>query len=168
MAFPDPLETSGPSRPVWLPIAILTILVLLSALPLPAGHGPLPDLVLVVLYIACARRPAAISPGTVFILGLLQDLLSSTPFGLHALVFILVHAASSRAAELHKSFLLYWLGFVPVAVVAMAVSWLVIAIHHASFVSLDLILPRTLASILAFPLIVIPYQWIAGVHHDET
>jgi hypothetical protein len=55
-----------------------------------------------------------------------------------------------------------------VAVVAMAVSWLVIAIHHASFISLDLILPRTLASILAFPLIVIPYQWVAGVHHDET
>jgi rod shape-determining protein MreD len=167
MAFPDPLDAKHANPPGWLPVAVLTSLAMLSAIPIPAGHGPLPDIVLIGVYLASSRRPASVSPGFVFCLGLLQDLLSSTPFGLHAFVYVLVHAASSYTPGLSRSVLLHWLGFLPPALIAAAAGWMVISVHHASFVSFQPMLARTAASILAFPLIVVPFHWLTGKLHNE-
>jgi rod shape-determining protein MreD len=158
-------EATGPG---WLPVAALTALVLLSVVPMPVGHGPLPDIVLISVYLACARPNAAVSPGAVFCLGLLQDLLGSTPFGLHALVYVLVHAAATQAAGLGRSIVVQWLGFLPCAIVGGAASWAVISIHYTSLVSPDPILSQTFASILAFPLVALPIQWATGALRDES
>ncbi len=168
MAYPEPHLPAETASHAWLPTIALTVLVLLSVVPMPVGHGPLPDIVLIAVYLTSARRSAAVSPAAMFCLGLLHDMLGSTPFGLHALVYVLVHAAAAQTSRLSRSFLAQWLGFVPCAAIAAGASWMVISIHYSSVVSPDPILSQTLASLLAFPVIALPILWLLGTLHDES
>jgi rod shape-determining protein MreD len=168
MAISDQTRPRDIPAASWHAVIALTALVLLSAVPLPVGHGPLPDIVLIGIYLACSRRVGSISLGIVFCLGLLQDLLGSTPFGMNALVYVLVHAAASQTRLLTRTFLGHWLGFAPCAIIAAAASWAVISVHYTSLVSADPIIAQTLATILAFPLIAAPIHWFAGALHDQA
>lgn len=144
------------------PTLLLGLLILIAALPTPFDQRPLPDLVLTAVYIACVRRPEAVPILALFGLGLMQDLLSSVPLGLHALVYVLVHGLVTRLPLADRSLPQIWLGFVPVAALAGAAGWMAMSAYHAVLIAPDPLLARTAASVIAFPVLGLPLIWLFG------
>ncbi len=123
--------------------SILTLaLVLINALPLhvPGLARIAPLLPLMAIYHWAIFRPRLLPTSVVFLIGLLQDVLSGTPIGVNALVFIAVYGAvlSQKRFFSGKSFAILWLGFALIAAGAMALSWVAV-----SLLSLTLVEPRT-------------------------
>jgi rod shape-determining protein MreD len=150
-----------------MPTLVLTLLILISILPIPFDQRPLPDLVLIGIYLACDGRRSTMSAVVVFGLGLLHDLLSFVPLGLHAFVYVLVYALAIRLPLDDNRILHLWLGFVPVAALAAVASWLAVSSHHMVWLSPDPVLARAAASIITFPLLALPLVWILGNPSDE-
>lgn len=150
-----------------LPGMALAGLILLSALPTPFDQRPLPDLVLIAVYLASVRRPPAVSAPVLFGLGLLHDLLSAVPVGLHAFVYVLVYGlASNLPLDPHRLSHL-WLGFVPVAALAAAASWFAVSVYHVIWLAPDPMLARAAASIVVFPLLAFVLTWVLWSRRDE-
>ncbi len=162
MLYRDPAQIADGWLMRAAPALWLTLLVLIAALPTPFDQSPVPDLVLTGVYAACIRRPESVPIAVLFALGLLQDLLSTVPFGLHAVVYVLVHGLATRLPVARDSFLQIWLGFVPVAALAGAAGWLAVCLHHMVWIAPDPVLARSAASVIAFPVLALPLLWLFG------
>ena len=102
-------------------------LVLLSTIPfyIP-GYGPTAaNLVLMAVFYWAVHRPDLLSPFTVFLIGLLQDILVGMPPGMNAFVLLLVRttAVSQSRVFRGRSFLILWWGFGTVALAAAFLIW---------------------------------------------
>ena len=77
------------------PFAVTVMLALIGLVPVPApGYAPVaPFLTAIAIYYWAIHRPDLMRPGTAFLIGLLQDLLTGGPLGVNALV--LVHVVAS-------------------------------------------------------------------------
>lgn len=111
------------------PFALSVFVVVLSVIPLPIpGYGLVtPAFLLMAVYYWAIHRPDRLPAIAVFLLGLLQDMLTGLPTGITALVLLLVYAVmrNQRRLFLGKPFLVMWFGFAIVAPCAIMLQWLV-------------------------------------------
>jgi rod shape-determining protein MreD len=119
------------ARPA-IPLLATTVAVLLNVVPLRLpDYAPLaPGFVLMAVFYWTVHRPDLMRPWAVFLIGLLDDVLSGTPLGVNSLVLLFVHwtiVAQHRVFR-GKSFILVWLGF---ALVALGAKLLLAAIAFA-------------------------------------
>jgi rod shape-determining protein MreD len=75
-------------------------------------------------------RPGAMSPPAVFVLGLLQDLLTMAPLGTGVVTLLVAHALAVawRRFLVRQSFLAVWLAFCVLAAGSAALGWLLTAV----------------------------------------
>jgi rod shape-determining protein MreD len=75
------------------PVVVTLLLTVLSVVPvgLPASSSLAPDIVLIAVFYWTVHRPDLMRAWTVFVIGMLSDVLSGTPLGVHPLVLVLVH-----------------------------------------------------------------------------
>ena len=109
------------------------LLVLLSTIPfyIP-GYGPIAaNLVLMAVFYWAVHRPDLLPPITVFLIGLLQDILVGMPTGMNAFVLLLIHtlAVSQGRVFRGRSFLILWWGFGTVALASAFVIWAMTAMY---------------------------------------
>lgn len=106
--------------------AALAIPLLAAPLGLPGQPQLQGAFVLASVFFWSVFRPDSMPPAAVFLLGLLADLLSSTPPGISVLVLLAVHGVAMRARRFlaDRGFFLVWTLFVAVAAGAAALSWL--------------------------------------------
>jgi rod shape-determining protein MreD len=102
-----------------IPILATVAAVLLNVVPLRLpDYAPLaPGFVLMAVFYWTVHRPDLMRPWTVFLVGVLDDVLSGTPLGVNSLVLLFVHwtiMAQHRVFR-GKSFMLVWLGFALIA-----------------------------------------------------
>lgn len=111
------------------PFVLSVFLIILSVIPLPIpGYGLVtPAFVLMAVYYWAIHRPDRLPAIAVFLLGLLQDILTGAPTGVDALVLLLVYAVmrNQRRHFLGKPFIVMWFGFLIVAPCAILLQWLV-------------------------------------------
>ncbi|MBT4710871.1 MAG: rod shape-determining protein MreD, partial [Alphaproteobacteria bacterium] len=97
-----------------LPGLVTFVAVLLTVLPLgiPFAAVVTPFLSLMAVYYWSIYRPDLLPPAAVFVLGVLQDILTGGPVGLLALVLLLVQAlaVSQRRILLGQAFSVEWAG----------------------------------------------------------
>ncbi|MCC7273952.1 MAG: rod shape-determining protein MreD [Alphaproteobacteria bacterium] len=110
-----------------LPTLLTVALLLLSAVRVPmAGFRTMtPAVVLIAVYHWTVHRPELLPPGVIFVVGLVQDLLTGSPFGTGPLTLLAVHVlVVSQRRILHgKAFLIAWWGFGLVAATTFLVLW---------------------------------------------
>ena len=113
-------------------------LVILNVVPLhiPGFSSVAPLLPLMAVYHWAVFRPRLLPAYAVFLIGLLQDILTGAPIGVNALVFLVVYGAvlSQKRFFIGKSFFILWLGFSLIAAVAAAINWLAVSILSATLV----------------------------------
>lgn len=102
-----------------IPLLATMAAVLLNVVPLRLpDYAPLaPGFVLMAVFYWTVHRPDLMRPWAVFLVGLLDDVLSGTPLGVNSLVLLFVHwtiMAQHRVFR-GKSFMLVWLGFAVLA-----------------------------------------------------
>lgn len=146
-------------------LAILIIGYELLPLGLAETRLPAPDWLLVLTLAWLLRQPGIISIGVIVAVFLLADFLLQRPPGLMTAAVLVVSEwlRSRRTALTEVNFLVEW-GSVAAAVLGILilqrfVLWLIVAPQ----VSLGLSLIQALATILAYPLVVLISHYIFGV-----
>ena len=139
------------------PFVISVMLVLATVLPIsaPGLNTIAPAFALMSLYHWAIYRPDLMPFSAVFVVGLLHDLLTGSPVGLFTLVFLTVYgiAVTQRRFIAGKSFLIYWLGFVMLALGAAFESWVLASIWHMTVLDPRPVVFQFLVAVGMFPLL---------------
>jgi rod shape-determining protein MreD len=102
-----------------IPLLLTLIVVIFNIVPLRLPDYSLmaPDFVLMAVYYWTVHRPDLMRPWSVFVIGVIDDVLSGTPLGVNALVLLFAHWAivSQHKVFRSQSFALLWCGFALVA-----------------------------------------------------
>lgn len=143
-----------------VPVATIFLTVLLGQLPfpLPFFADVSPSLALMAIYYWVAFRPDLTPRWAVFSVGLVQDALTGAPFGLYALVFLLVLeiVLNQRRFISGKPFWVFWSGFALVAPMAALAAWMLASLLRGEVMPFDSVLIGLLLTLLAFP----PVAWL--------
>lgn len=133
--------------------------LLLDLLPLPsaAPHAVAPLVTLAVVYHWAVQRPDLMTPGSIFLLGLVRDLAGQLPLGLHAASFLLVPALLRRVPRglLQRSPVLAWILLIPVLVVVGLWRWLAAALVWMQPAPARAFLLEAVLTWAAYPLVVV-------------
>jgi len=139
-----------------MPFAVTTLAMLLGMVPMQIPYYAVvtPPLVLVSIFYWAIHRPDLLRPSVVFLLGVLQDLLSGAPLGISPLVYIIAYwlLIAQRRFFLGGGFLALWWGFAIVAMVAALVQWLAYSVILVSLVDFAPAGFQALLAIAVFPL----------------
>ena len=139
-----------------VPLALTMLLLMVFALPIavPAFGVAAPSVGLISVYYWSLYRPDLMMPGAAFLIGLFADLLSGGPFGLNALVLVLVQwfAVSQRPSLYGKSYAVGWLGFGVLAAAASAAYWVAASAAYLRLLDPGPVAVQGTVSILTYPL----------------
>lgn len=138
-----------------VPAMITLFLVFFSLMPvnLPGSGIIMPPLALMAVFYWSIYRPDLMPAAAAFVAGLLFDMLSGGPPGLHALVFVIVQsvAASQRRFFLGKVFPVEWLGFCLVATGTFLVLWVLGSLYVGAIVTGSGMAIQALLTITLYP-----------------
>ena len=108
------------------PVVVTLLLTVISVVPvgLPAASSLAPDIVLIAVFYWTVHRPDLMKAWTVFVIGLLSDVLSGTPLGVHSLVLVLVHTVIISQHKIFRgaAFGVVWWAFSLIAPAAQLVT----------------------------------------------
>ncbi len=114
-----------------VPAVITLVLLIVTLIPthLPGFGSVMPALMLMSVYYWAVHRPDLLPLWAVFAFGLLQDLLTGAPPGIHTVVLLLAYAAvlSQRKFFHGKSFAVVWWGFMVIAAGAGFLHWFMLS-----------------------------------------
>lgn len=142
---------------VMTPLLISICLVVFSVVPfrLPDFSFVVPTLALMAVYYWGLHRADLLPAPAIFVIGLLQDILSGGPLGMNTLIFLAVYGIciSQRRFFYGKSFLVVWWGFMVVAAGALILEWAVTSALQERLVSPRSISFKYLMTIALYPVL---------------
>ncbi|VAV89495.1 hypothetical protein MNBD_ALPHA01-334 [hydrothermal vent metagenome] len=145
-----------------LPFVSTLLLVLLVQLQygLAFLDDLLPFLPLTAVYYWCIFKPRLMPVSAVFLLGLLQDILSGGPLGMMALLLILVRIFVIRQGGrfLEREFLFSWLVFIIVALAFGLSTWAIASVYLKDGQNFWNALGQSMLTIAIFPVV----AWALG------
>lgn len=120
------------------PYSLMAVLFVFNTVSIsfPRTGSITAPLLLMAIYYWSIYRPALIPAWLAFIAGIMVDLLSGiSTVGINALVFVIVRwvVTDQRRFLMGQSFLMIWIGFVIVSVVALLIQWLVFGLLGAGW-----------------------------------
>lgn len=147
-----------------LPAMLGVVFLLLSAIPfyIP-GYGVVAaNLVLMAVFYWAVHRPDLLPPITVFLIGLLQDILVGMPPGMNAFVLLLVRtlAVSQGRVFRGRSFLILWWGFGMVALASAFVVWALSAMYVLALIDPTPGLFQAAMTTALFPFLAGGFTWM--------
>ncbi len=138
------------------------LMVFLLALNLASTAMPYagllkPDFLLPAIYYWALYRPTLLPPAYTFLIGLVVDLISGFPVGLHAVSYIAVDwvISGQRRFLMGQSYPVIWLGFVFTAVIVAGGQWLLMGLFHLGLSDFVPVFVKALMTVLIFPLLVV-------------
>lgn len=137
------------------PFVITVMLVVLNAIPLPVPdyRSIVPLIPLMAIYYWALYRPDLMPIGAVFLVGILEDVLTGAPLGLNTLLFLLVHSLirSRRRMIAGKGFAVVWIVFMLVVLGAGIVSWLVASLLYDAPIRLEPVATQLMLTLVLYP-----------------
>lgn len=137
------------------PFVVTVMLVVLNAIPLPVPdyRSIVPLVPLMAIYYWALYRPELMPIGAVFLVGILEDVLTGAPLGLNAFLFLLVHSLirSRRRLIAGKGFTVAWIVFMLVVLGAGVVSWLVAALLYDAPIRLEPAVTQLTLTLALYP-----------------
>lgn len=142
------------------PGAVTLILVLVGVTPtnLPYYSAIAPMLPLASVYYWGVHRPDLMPMWLIFLVGLLHDVLTDSPIGLHAAILLLCQwiLLRQRRFLIGQPFAILWLGYA-VAVIGVGIlEWIGIILYDAALIPIRPLLIRLVLTIAIFP----PFAWL--------
>jgi len=140
-----------------LPFILALILLLVGMVPVRlAGLTPIsPWLLLILVYFWTAHRPDLLPAAAVFLLGVLGDLMGGGPIGPGAFTLLVVHATvrAQRRHILPHSFMVQWVVFALMAVMAEAILFLACLVAYRALLPVEPAAFQALMTIAIYPCI---------------
>lgn len=145
-----------------LPVLSAFILMLFVYLPfhIPLVESFIPHLTLIAIYYWSVFRPDLMPVWAVFVIGVLQDVISGGPLGMTALLLIFVRQLVTLQGRkfLERDFLFNWLIFSFIAAAFGVSAWILASFYLGTSSLFFSILGQTFLTIAIFPLL----YWILG------
>lgn len=136
--------------------------VIILALPVRLFEGwiPTPLIPLVVVFFWTVYGPDYMPPLSVFVIGLLQDLLTGGPLGLWAGVYLVTQyiVLSQRPYFLGREQKVVWIGFALAAAGASIILWLVMSLMSGVLLPVRGLAAQMVATVLIYPLFGIAFR----------
>jgi rod shape-determining protein MreD len=160
-----PLHRLDAAARAAVPSLTALALIVLGVVPLrlPAFAAVVPWFALMAVYYWTMYRAELMPAPAVFGIGVFQDLLSGGPFGVNAFVLLLTHGAAmtQRRVLMRRPFSLGWLGFVAIALMGFALTWLTMTLLTLALFDPRAALVQYVLTVLLYP----PVAWVfAAVH----
>ena len=157
----SPVDTRPPyGMMVWTVISLILALAFYAA-PLRIANGPdlMPILPLMTLYIWSTVRPRFIPPIVIFIIGILNDVLTGGVLGVWALAYLtsLTIARSRDEDGPTREFGPVWVRFLVVLAIAIPVAWGAGSLAIGQLAPVRPLLIEGVASSLMFPLLALMF-----------
>ena len=138
------------------PFLLSLVLVIMNLVPLHLpGYAPIsPTFALMAIYYWALHRPSLLPSGAVFIIGLLQDLMSGEPVGQNAGIFVIVYIIAVSQARFFygKSFFVVWWGFMIVSFGVTCLKWLIAALFASQFLQPEPAAYECAMNVAAYPI----------------
>ncbi|WP_138380535.1 rod shape-determining protein MreD [Luteithermobacter gelatinilyticus] len=161
MAIADQNKTGVGLRGI-LPVGTVLLLAIVMVLPykIPYFVNLMPFLTLIAVYYWTVVRPELLPVSAVFLVGLVQDILSGGPLGMMALLLLLVRQFVLLQGRnfLERDFLFNWLIFMLISLAFGAVSWALASLYYKAVLNFWNALGQSLLTIALFPVI----TWVLG------
>ncbi len=130
--------------------------VIILALPVRFAEGliPAPIIPLVVVFFWSIYGPEYMPPLGVFLIGILQDLLTGGPLGLWPAVYLIAQfvVLSQRAYFMGREQKVVWVGFTVVALGVSVILWLVMSLMAGMMLPLGGLMFQMIATAWVYPL----------------
>jgi rod shape-determining protein MreD len=147
------------------PLSITVVFVIVGVMPtrLPGASYIGPALVLMSVYYWSLHRSDLLPVASVFVIGLLLDILSGAPLGLNTVILISVYGVciTQRRFFYGKSFLVVWFGFASISAAAMVMGWLLMSVFVEGFVNPKPAIFEYMMTVLFYP----PVAWLFSQIH---
>lgn len=137
-----------------LPLLSALLLLFVSYMPaLPMVFHP--SISVICVYYWMLHRPDVFNLFSVFVLGLVQDLISSAPWGSNVFGLLILFVLASNFLKYFngKPFEVIWAGFVPAAFAAMFAKWFILSVYYSQFLPLGRLFLSFLITIAIYPVI---------------
>jgi rod shape-determining protein MreD len=146
------------------PFMITFVLVVLSQVPmhLPSPVPVTPAFAFASIYFWTLHNPDLLPASGVFVIGLLQDILSGVPLGLNAFTMLVGYGivVSQRRYFFGRSFLVLWWGFAVMAIFIGLLQWMAISLLAGQLLSVAGIVIEQLTAAALYP--VLAYFFVAA------
>ncbi len=147
--------------------AVMAVFMLFQILPIETGPGrvPGPDLMVGLTFAWVLRRPRYAPTPLIALVFLIADLLFMRPPGLWtALVVVAVEVLRAReAGSREQPFPFEWALVAGTLLAITLADWLILAVFMVDRAGIGLVLLQFLATVFAYPLIVLALRLIFGV-----
>lgn len=116
------------------PLLFSLLLLLLSYIPLSIGYfnNIRPFIGIACIYYWILNRPDLFNLFSVFVLAIVNDIISSGPFGANLLSFLLMYILASNVQRLlyGKTFAVTWYSFMALAFAVFCSKWLIVSVYY--------------------------------------
>jgi rod shape-determining protein MreD len=135
-------------------LGVVGVLILAAPIRLFEGFAPTPIFPLVIVFFWSVYGPDYLPPLSVFVIGLLQDLLTGGPLGLWPAVYLFTQfiVMSQRAYFLGREQKVVWIGFGFASLGAGLILWLVMSLMSGVLLPLRFLLLQLAATVAIYPL----------------
>lgn len=140
-----------------LPLLSSLILLFISYVPLEFSlfNNIRPVVGMICVYYWMLHRPDLFNLWSVYTLGLIDDVISSSPFGSNIFALLLLYILINNTSKFFnaKPFVVTWYGFCLLSLVTLMARWLLVSVYYSQFLPLSMMLFAYLVTIAAYPLI---------------
>lgn len=129
-----------------------------------------PFLTLAGVYYWCISKPQLMPVSGVFLLGILQDILSGGPLGMMALLLVLVRifVVWQNSRFLEREFLFNWLGFIFVTLSFGLGTWVIASIYLKQSQNFWDAFGQSMVTIAVFPVVFLILGWVRNLLVKEN
>lgn len=140
----------------WLPLFVSILWLMISFIPLKSeiSANARPMLGLMCVYFWTAYRPDLFSLLSVFILGVVSDVLSVAPLGVYLFMYLVMYLSVTKVSKYinDKNFEILWIGLALLLPLAMVSGWLLTSMYYANFLPIKSLLFSYMLSVALYPI----------------
>ena len=140
-----------------LPFLVSAILLLFSYVPFDFMflNSIRPAMGMICVYFWLQHRPDLFNLWSVFFLGVLDDVVTSSPLGSNIFELLLMYVLVNNTSRFlnAKPFIVLWYGFALLALVTIFSRWLIVSVYYSQFLPLSMLFFSYMVTIAVYPLI---------------
>ncbi len=149
---------------------IILVLIMVQSYKISNLTNLMPFLTLIAVYQWAVYAPRTMPPIAVFLIGILQDILSGGPLGMTALFLLIVRfiVVGQGRKLLGQDFLFNWLMFLLITFAYALLNWLIVSLYYDEWQSFLFILGQAIFTAAFFPIIFMIFNWLREIFNVKV
>lgn len=140
-----------------LPLFVSVLWLMVSVIPLRSeiGANARPMVGVMCVYFWTVYRPDLFNLWSVFLLGLISDIMSIAPFGIYLFLYLIMFLLVTNLVKYitEKTFEILWIGLVLLLPAVMFAGWLMMSMYYACFLPVKGMFFSYLLSVVLYPVV---------------